>query len=505
MNRTRTFFYNSAATAALQLMLMAVGFITPKVMLSAYGSEINGLVSSVAQFVSYFNLVEAGLAGAAVYALYRPIAEDDRDGINGIVSAAKHFYTQSGFIFVALTVCLAAAYPFFVRTELLSHFDVALIVLIQGVSGALEFFTLSKYRVMLTADQKTYVISMATMLHTLVNTAVIVILAYFRVNIVLVRAVATVSVFLRSAVLMIYCRRRYGFLDYRAPRNTAALSRRWDALYLQILGTVQTGTPIVLITLLLRDLRLVSVYTIYYMVIGGINSLLSIFISGLSASFGDVMARGEEGTLRRTYSEFEYFYYLIITVVYAVTFVMILSFVKLYTRGITDTEYVMPVFGFLMVLNGFLFNAKTPQGMLVISAGMYRETRVQTTVQGAIAVVLGIALAFPLGIYGIMAGAVLSNLYRDIDLLFFIPKYVTHTPARRSARRMARMVLCLAALWLAFYGRLPEPTRFIVWAGEAAAVTLISAAFVGAVNFAAERGEMKNVLRRLGRMAGIVK
>ena len=59
MGRTKAFFYNAVSTAALQAITMIVGFILPKVVLNVYGSEINGLVSSITQFISYFNLVEA--------------------------------------------------------------------------------------------------------------------------------------------------------------------------------------------------------------------------------------------------------------------------------------------------------------------------------------------------------------------------------------------------------------------------------------------------------------
>ena len=53
--------------------------------------------------------------------------------------------------------------------------------------------------------------------------------------------------------------------------------------------------------------------------------------------------------------------------------------------------------------------------MLVIS-GMFRETRLQTTVQGAIAVILGCTCS----IFGYLRSAIASihRIYRDIDLLF---------------------------------------------------------------------------------------
>ena len=40
----------------------------------------------------------------------------------------------------------------------------------------------------------------------------------------------------------------------------------------------------------------------------------------------------------------------------------------------------------------YFYNIKTPQGMLVISAGLYKETRIQTITQALIIVVLGVIL-----------------------------------------------------------------------------------------------------------------
>lgn len=87
--RTTQFFYSTIVTAIYQFIIMISGFIVPRVMLVAYGSELNGLVSSINQFISYFSLVEAGLAAAIVYSLYEPLATKNQDKINRILSAAK--------------------------------------------------------------------------------------------------------------------------------------------------------------------------------------------------------------------------------------------------------------------------------------------------------------------------------------------------------------------------------------------------------------------------------
>ena len=68
-------------------------------MLTVYGSEINGLVSSITQFILYLTLIEVGLSGATIYSLYKPIADNDTYSINRVITAAKNFYYRTGFLF----------------------------------------------------------------------------------------------------------------------------------------------------------------------------------------------------------------------------------------------------------------------------------------------------------------------------------------------------------------------------------------------------------------------
>lgn len=500
MGRTQRFFYSTISTAFYQVIVMIAGFITPRIMLKYYGSEINGLVSSINQFIVYFNLVEAGLSGAAIYALYKPLADRDHKAINEIVSAAKRFYTQSGYIFISLTIGLAIFYPFFLKTDMLSPLSVGTLVLILGVNGALEFFTLAKYRVLLSADQRMYIISLASLVHVITNTLIVVILGTMRINIVVLRFVALLSIFLRSFILMFYVKTKYKFVNYKEKPNLQALNKRWDALYLQILGVVHKGAPVVVLTLFTRNLKLVSVYTIYNMVIASLNGILSIFKSGLSASFGDVIARGETKTLQKAYSEFEFSYYVLITIVYSIAFVTIMPFIRIYTNGITDINYDVPIVGFLFVLNGLLYNVKTPQGMLVISAGMFKETRIQTTIQGAIAVIVGAILVPYYGVVGVLMGSILSNIYRDIDLLYFIPRNLTKLPVKNTAVRLLRIAISVVLIGKPFLFINIRPNGYIEWIINATAVGIYAVTIVFLISLIFEREAMKGISSRVLRM-----
>lgn len=500
MSRTKKFFYNSLSAALLQLIVMIAGFITPRYMLLYYGSEINGLISSINQFIIYFNLVEAGLSSAAIYALYKPLADKDFKGINGVVSAARRFYTQAGYIFLSLTLGLTVFYPIFIKTNSISPFSVAVLVLILGANGALEFLTLAKYRVLLTADQKTYVVSIASMVHIILNTLIVVVLARLKVNIVVLRMVALLSIFLRSFILMLYVKVKYKYINYKETPQYQALNKRWDALYLQILGAIQTGAPVVILTFVSKNLKIVSVYTIFNMVIAGLNGMLSIFTSGLAASFGEVIAKKENIILRKAYSEFELFYYMLITIIYSTAFITIMPFIRIYTLGVKDINYNIPLVGFLFVINGLLFNIKTPQGMLIISAGLFKETKVQTTIQGFIVVLIGIILSPYFGIVGVLMGSILANLYRDIDLIFFVPKNITKLSVNISILRVIRVFISIIIIWFSSLFIDFSALSYIYWMQYAMYIGVYASVVVIIVNFIFEKKNTISAIKRIKRM-----
>lgn len=446
MSRTEQFVKNTLATGLLQIITMISGFIIPKIMLVYFGSEVNGIVTSITQFIAYLTLLEAGLSGATVFSLYKPIAAGDTDAVNRILVAAKNLYYKTGHLFSCMVILCAAAYPFFIHTGKLDYGELFCLFCILGVNGVLEFYTLAKYRALLTADQKTYVISLASIAQVVLNVAIVAGLSLEGCSIVIVRGAAVLAIFARTYILWRYCRRRYRFLDFSVSPNNEAMKQRWDALYLQILGAIHQGAPILIATFCLSLLD-VSAYAIYNLVILGLNSLLGIFMTGLTAGFGDLIAREEKAAFHKTFREFEFLYNIMITIIYSTMLFVYLPFIGLYTKG-SDISYLYPIFAFLMTVNGYAYNIKNPFGMLVISAGKYKETRVPTSIQGAIELVGGIVLSLLWGLNGLVIGSILSNLYRDIEFLFFSPKHLTYEPALHTVKLWCVniAIFCVAAI-----------------------------------------------------------
>lgn len=431
------FVRNTLWNAIYQIVAVMAGLLVPRAIIGVYGSEVNGVVTSLTQFIGYFALVEAGISGAATYALYKPLANNDWGQINVIASASRAFYQKSGVVFFVLLVTLSFVYPVAISSKNLTGLETMVLTFLLGAKVVVDFFSLSKYRVFLTADRKNWLIQVASTVYTAVNTTVVIALSELHVPVVVVYAAALVAVFTRSVILFVYTRRAYPNYDCKVDYGDYRLPQRWDALFLQILGAVQSGAPVILATMLSGDLSEVSVLSVYLLVSNGLQMIPNIFGTGMQASFGMNLARGDYEELLREYRPYRALVYAVSAVACGCAFTLILPFVDLYTDSFTDASYHNPLLGFLIVLNVFLFHGKSSQGLLVIAAGMYRETRLQTSIQAAIIIILGIPLTIEFGITGTVAASCISNLYRTIDLLIFEPGRITHESLSASLQAFA--------------------------------------------------------------------
>jgi O-antigen/teichoic acid export membrane protein len=263
-----------------------------------------------------------------------------------------------------------------------------------------------------------------------------------------------------------------------------------------VLGATQQGLPIILATIFTSLLE-VSVFAIYNMVIKGIAGILGIFINNLFPSFGDLIASKNIRRLQQAYMEFEVFYYMMISWVFTCLFVLVVPFVKLFTLGIEDISYNRPMFAFLIILNCLMYNVKVPQGMLVQSAGLFRATRLQTSIQLVIAILASCALAPIWGLNGIVVGMLISNAYRAVDLAFYIPRYVTNLSPWRSIVRMLRVFLCVILSVAPFCWIKVEPLNYWDWCLSAGMVSCISITIILCISIIFDGKVLLNIWRRI--------
>lgn len=406
----------------LQLITAVCGFILPPLIVESFGSTVNGMVSSIAQFISYLNIVEAGIGAASIAALYLPLSKNDFEGLNGILSATKKFYNKSGYLFSFLVFLLAIVYPFFVGSQV-KKLSAFLMVLVLGITGTAEFFLIGKYRVLLTADKKVYVLSLVQSFAVIVNTIVAVIAIKLGEGILTVKLLSALVYLSRYIFLHCYVKSRYKWVRFDENPNTEAISQSKNVLVHQLAGLIVFNSPIIILTILC-SLKDVSVYAVYAMIFTAVSSFLNAFANGMQSFFGESLVKDSLEKSRSFFLKYRMLFLTIAYWFYSMTFLLILPFMSIYTKNMTDTNYIQPKLAVLFVFVGILNNLRLPEIQLINAAGHFKKTQNKAIIELSLNLIFSIVCTIKYGFVGVLIGSIISGLYRDFDAIVYVSRKI---------------------------------------------------------------------------------
>jgi hypothetical protein len=76
-NKKKTII-NFVSGLGSQMIVLILGLVVPRIILTNYGSDTNGFISTITQIFTYMALLEAGISASSRNALYKPIKENDK-------------------------------------------------------------------------------------------------------------------------------------------------------------------------------------------------------------------------------------------------------------------------------------------------------------------------------------------------------------------------------------------------------------------------------------------
>jgi O-antigen/teichoic acid export membrane protein len=431
--RSKKALYNIISNLLLQIVIVIYGFIVPKIIISSFGSSVNGLISSITQFLAYITLLESGFGPVVKAALYKPIAEKDKKTINNILRTAEKFFRVIAGIFLVYIVVLTILYPIIVSSEFGNIYTISLIVIIS-ISTFAEYFFGMTYKLYLQADQKTYVISIIQILTYILSTICIIILAKLNASIQIIKLISGIIFVLRPLMQNYYVKKKYR-IDLKNADDTYELKQKWDGLAQHIAAVIHGNTDITILTFFC-SLNEVSVYSVYYLVVKGIKQIIQAFSSGIDASFGDMIAKNEHENLNKKFNIYEIFYFTICTICFTSAMILIVPFIEVYTKGITDTNYIRYAFGYLLVISEYIWAIRLPYSSVILSAGHFKETRIGAWIEAITNIVISIILVSKLGIIGVTIGTIIAMTIRTAEFIYHTNKYILKRNIFKSIKKI---------------------------------------------------------------------
>ena len=426
-NRKRFLIFNSISSLFSQLVTIISGFLLTKLFISHYGSEINGMVASITQFLGFISFLEFGIGAVVKSALYKPLAEKNNEEISRIVLSTKSFYKKIAFLLVIYTLILCYVVPTFIANDYPWLFSASLVIIIAIAMFAQYYFGIA-YQLLLNADQKTYVPNIINSSTLLVSTIISVVLIVIGQPIQVVKLTASLFFLFRPILLFLYVRKHYQ-LDSAVKLVEEPLKQKWNGVTQHIAYVVVLYSGVVILTFM-TSLSTVSIYTVYHNVVIGIQQLISCISVGFAAMIGNILYTENQEHIENSFRNIEWFFHFITTFLFTVTGIMLIQFVKVYTKDVTDENYVLPLFAILITISQALFSIRTPYETVILSANHFKQTQSSAVIEVCVNIGISVLLCYKYGLIGVSIGMIAAMCYRIIYFIIYLKNNILYYKIR---------------------------------------------------------------------------
>ena len=445
-------------------MTMIANLIIPRYIIAIYGSEVNGLTSMVAQVLTIVNLIQAGLASSVTFLMYKPIEEKDRVRLASIILSAKRVYRFISLGIATVGLIASIILALFVESEI-SRSYIFVACLITCFDSAMSTYFTATGNVFLGAKQDGYltsIISVASnVLSYMLKALIIIIKPHFVWLYITNIIVCVVNIF----AYIICFKKRYK--PYEPTKEEKKKVKRIPVPGVSYAAANEASHSIVIsmlsvIVSSVAGLKAASVLSVYLVVVNCIKTLSSSIYSAFVPSFGSVVC---EDDILKTNKIFEIYQFVLMTMntyLYMCTAYLILPFIKIYTKGISDTEYINPILVILLMAYCIFYTARIPYNNTVYVKGLFKQTFLQPVVCAVVCLLIMYFLGkinYSYSVIGLIVFYAINTFYQH----FRLPKMFKGFESHHFWNHLIVSVLGVGASTAISFLFPIEPSSFLLW------------------------------------------
>ena len=490
---------NLAVSVLYQIVAAACSLILPRFILRAFGSEVNGLMQSINQLLSYTMLMECGVGGQILASFYKPLADKDEKAVSDVFHYSRRFFNKISYVYMGFAVLLALTAKQVIRTEH-TYLYVFTLVLILAVSYYFSYYFALTQRILIRADQKIRIVQGVQSVTLILNAIICVAAIRFGCGIHAVKLVSAI-VFLLNPLFFRFYVNKYYHIHKELYDKKRTFPRKRDALVHQIAFFVHMNTDIVLISAVCGS-KEVSVYSVYNSVLYAIQTFFTTVSDSFSAAIGNLIAKGEENALQTSFELYQMVNTAAVTFACVVEAILILPFVRIYTNGVTDALYIRPVFAYTMIAAQWFFCMRIPYNNTIYAAGQYRETKFGAYLEVLLNLSLSLVLLKPLGICGVAVGTFVAMAARAVYMAWYLSKHLLFRKLWLFFKEtVLHATFGVLLVWIASNVLVIAADNLFVWALYAVGVSVCVLLALVLFNLLVNRKTLADLRERLKRKA----
>ena len=400
---------NAEVNLIFYFLSLFFAFFSRKIFLDNLGAEFIGLTGTLGNILGYLNLAELGIGSCISYFLYKPLQSNNRESINEIMSVFGYLYRCIGLTIFIGGIFISLFFPIIFSSQEIS-LGIVYFSFYSFLGSSLIGYFINYRQILLSADQKKYVVTLYLQSATLIKTAIQITLAYYYKNYYIWVAIEFLFGIIACIILNLKIDKEYPWLKTNINSGRLLLKEYPDILkktrqiFIHKLKEFITEKSDELFIFAFVSLKIVAYYGNYTMIIAKISLLFSSVLDSFSAGIGNLIAEGNKQNIMKVFWELN----TIMHFVAGVMFFSIYHFLEPFISIWLGAEYILGRYILLLLCVIRYFNASRVIVQVFSSAhGLFADVWAAWT-ELAINVVITIIAGYYWGVLGILMGKVIS-------------------------------------------------------------------------------------------------
>jgi O-antigen/teichoic acid export membrane protein len=300
---------NAEVNLLFYFLSLFLTFFSRKIFLDNLGAEFIGLTGTLNNILGYLNLSELGISACIGYFLFKPIQTNNRKEIENILSLLGYLYSWIGSIVFAGAVIISLFFPLiFSNAEL--NLSIIYFAFYSFLGASLIGYFINYRQILLSADQKNYLVAIYYQSANLVKLGLQIYLAYHYKNLYVWVVVEFLFGILGCIILNWKINKEYPWLKVNKKQGKALLKQypeiitKTKQVFIHKIKDFVLVKSDELFIFLFVSLKMVAYYGNYMIIISKLISMFSAVTSSVGASVGNLVAEGNKDRMLKVFWEY---------------------------------------------------------------------------------------------------------------------------------------------------------------------------------------------------------
>lgn len=413
---------NAEVNLFFYFISLVLSFFSRKIFLECLGAEFIGLIGTLTSILGYLNLAELGIGSCISFFLYKPLQANDQKEIQNILSVFGYLYKYVGIVVLILGSIVSI---FFFLIFGSSNLSLGLIyfAFYSLLASSLIGYFINYQQILLSADQKNYLIAIYVQSATIFKILLQIYLAYYYKNLYTWIFIEFVFSLLACIIINWKIKKEYPWLHTNKKEGKTLLKKY---------PTILTSTRQIFIhkikdVILMRSdeifvfmfvsLKMVAYYGNYTLIISRIGQIFSAALDSINAGIGNLIAEGDKDNIMKVFWEMLTIRHFIAGFLCFVSLHLVEPFISIWL----GTEYILSK-DILLLLSIYVYisSSRGVVDMYNHAHGLYADTWAAWA-ELAINISITFVAGYYWGIAGVLLGKVIST---TIIIILWKPYYL---------------------------------------------------------------------------------